>query len=49
MYTSEDYAGSYEDESKYTVSCDIGKAADSEFTPPSTVKFSDPLEMIKNK
>lgn len=37
----------YDDETKFKVECKEGSVADSEFTPPATVKFIDPTEMMK--
>lgn len=37
----------YDDETRFKVECQEGKIADSEFLPPSTVKFIDPSEMMK--
>ena len=39
--------GDYEDETRFKVECKEGKIAESEFIPPSTVKFIDPSEMMK--
>ena len=37
----------YDDETRFKVECKEGKVAESEFIPPSTVKFIDPSEMMK--
>jgi len=40
-------AESYEDETKYTMDCTRGGVADSDFTPPTDVNFTDFSEMLK--
>lgn len=46
--SSQDYAKSYEDESKYKIECKQGAATDADFTAPKDVKFIDPTELMKN-
>lgn len=45
-YQPEAVAKEYEDESKYNVNCKEGGVSDSEFAPPSDVKFIDPAALI---
>lgn len=40
-------ASTYEDENKYKVDCKQGIVNESEFTPPTEVKFLDQAEMMK--
>lgn len=45
-YSADKVAKTYDDESKYSVNCKEGGVNDSEFVPPSEVKFVDPSATI---
>lgn len=47
-YQPEKVASEYEDETKYKVNCKEGNVPESEFVPPSDVKFIDPTDYLKN-